>query len=403
MMEPSDEFTTGVRLSDGRWPSPPATWSFSSLHEVGQCPRRWMLSRATYTDLWAGWGYPPRPPLPALVGDIVHAVLELLVHQIRDAGRTSLADPGVVAVLKELGGYTRLVEDGIERRLVDLADNPRMMARIDPLRTALRARVPDMRQRIQALVARTSILLSPPTEDVAGGGTSNWLAPGAHPEVQIRAPELRLGGRVDLLVVDDEGCEITDYKTGAADDHHADQLRLYSLIWSRDAEHNPHSLPTRRLTLSYPTHDVEIAPLDDRALDALALTTADAIEAAEAALAERPPPAFPQPDICGFCGVRQLCDDYWMARPNPTDGQNHGSEWFDFEGTVVEQNGSRSWLLATTGEPVLLLRTPSEAVPFGIGDHLRLLSLRREEDDEASLPVAVLTSASEVFSLTEVG
>ena len=397
MTGPTDTFRTAVRASDGRWPTPPTMWSYSSLRDVEQCPRRWMLSRATYPELWPGWGYPSRPPVAALVGDIVHGVLELLVRRIRDAGCSSLADPGVVGLLKELGGYTRLVEDGIEHRLGELADNPRMASRIDPLRTALRARAPDMRQRVQALVARTPLLLTP-TTDVDDAGPSSSLTPGAHPEVELRAPSLRLAGRVDLLVIDDQGCEITDYKTGAPDDHHADQVRLYSLIWSRDDEHNPHSLPVRRLTLSYPTHDVDVAPLDDRALDALAVATTAAIEAAESALQERPPPAVPRPEICGFCGVRQLCNDYWGSQTNLL---GEAGDWFDFEGTVVDQNGSRSWLLATTAEPVLLLRTPSESVPFSIGDRLRLLVLRREEDEEVTLPVAVLTSASEVFPLTD--
>jgi len=399
MTGPTETFRTGVRASDGRWPSPPTTWSYSSLRDVEQCPRRWMLSRATYPELWSGWGYPSRPPVAALVGDIVHGVLELLVRRIRDAGCSSLADPAVVGLLKELGGYTRLVEDGIEHRLGELADNPRMADRIDSLRTALRARTPDMRQRVQALVARTPLLLSR-TTDGGDAGPSSSLTPGAHPEVELRAPALRLAGRVDLLVVDDEGCEITDYKTGAPDDHHVEQLRLYSLIWSRDDEHNPRSLPARRLTLSYPTHDVDVPPLDDVALDALAVATTAAIEAAESALQERPPPAFPQPEICGFCGVRQLCNDYWGSQTNLPGG---AGDSFDFEGTVVDQNGSRSWLLATTAEPVLLLRTPSESVPFGIGDRLRLLGLRREEDEEVTLPVAVLTSASEVFPLTGAG
>jgi hypothetical protein len=335
----------------------------------------------------------------ALVGDIVHGVLELLVRRIRGAGCTSLADPAVVGLLKELGGYSRLVEDGIGRRLGELADNPRMAGRIDPLSTALRARTPDMRQRVQALVARTPFVLTAMT-DLGDVGPGSWLTPGAHPEVELKAPALRLAGRVDLLVIDEEGCEITDYKTGTPDDHHADQLRLYSLIWSRDEKHNPRSLPVRRLTLSYPTHDIDVAPLDDRALDALAVATTEAIETAESALEERPPPAFPRPEICGFCGVRQLCDDYWMRRASLS---SEADDWFDFEGTVVEQNGSRSWLLATTAEPVLLLRTSSESVPFGIGDRLRLLGLRREEDEEVSLPVAVLTSVSEVFSLTDPG
>jgi hypothetical protein len=356
-----------------------------------------MLSRASYPDLWSGWGYPPRPPVAALLGDIVHGVLELLVHRIGDAGCTSLADPAVVVVLRELGGYTRLVEDGMERRLDELADNPRMAGRLDALRTALRVRVPEMRQRVQALVARSPLLLGPLGDESGSATPGTRLALGAHPEVELRAPALRLAGRVDLLVVDDEGCEITDYKTGVPDDHHSDQLHLYSLIWSRDTEHNPRSLPARRLTLSYPAHEVDVTPLDDKSLDALARATTEAIEVAESALAERPPPAHPQPEICGFCAVRQLCDDYWMGLADPAGA---AGEWFDFEGTVVQQNGARSWLLATTAEPVLFLRTPSEAVSFGVGDRLRLLGLRREEDEEVALPVAVLTNASEVFSLT---
>lgn len=373
-------------------------WSYSSLRDVEECPRRWMLSRATYPELWSGRGYPSRPPVVALVGDIVHGVLELLVRRIRDAGCAS-ADPAVVGLLKELGGYTRLVEHGIEHRLGELTGNPRMAGRIDLLRTALRTRIPDMRQQVQALVARTPLFLTPRTA-VGHGGPGSWLTPGAHPEVEIRATALRLAGRVDLIVVDDEGCEITDYKTGAPDGHHADQLQLYSLIWSRDDEHNPRSLPARRLTLSYPTHDVDVAMLDEQDLDALAVATTTAIEAAESALQERPPPAFPQPEICGFCGVRQLCDDYWVGQTNL---MGTAGDWFDFEGTVVDQNGTRSWLLATTAEPVLLLRTPSELVPFGIGDRLRLLGLRWEEDEEVTLPVAVLTSASEVFLVTDSG
>ncbi len=51
MSGPFDEFTTGVRSADGRWPSLPVAGTFSSLHEVGQCPRRGMLSWVTYPDL----------------------------------------------------------------------------------------------------------------------------------------------------------------------------------------------------------------------------------------------------------------------------------------------------------------------------------------------------------------
>jgi hypothetical protein len=137
-------------------------------------------------------------------------------------------------------------------------------------------------------------------------------------------------------------------------------------------------------------------------LDLLAVTTAAEIKAAETALLERPPPAYPEPTICGFCGVRQLCEDYWMGLPElPADSQVGGDPgWFDFEGTVVERNGPRSWLVvAASGKPTLLLRTMSETVPFKVGDHLRLLDLHRDIDPESTLPTGTLSHASEVFAV----
>ena len=349
-----------------------------------------------------GMGISTSTSQAALVGDIVHGVLEILVAQFDAAGCASLEDPHVVAVLKHLGGYSRLVEEGIDSHLSLLSSNPRMSDHVDRLRTVLRAKIPDMRQRIQALIARKPELLGPRFEDagasVAGPG---GLVPGVHPEVELRAPSLTLAGRIDLLIVDDEGCDLTDYKTGAVDEHHADQLHFYSLIWSRDEEHNPHSLPTRRLTLSYPNHDVDVPPLDEEELGLLAHATTKAVTRARSALEERPPPALPDPEVCGFCGVRQLCEEYWIENRSSPVEETTDSEWFDFEGTVAQQNGSRSWLLAASVEPVLLLRTPNEMVTFALGTRLRLLNLRREKDDQVSLPVAILTSASEVFMIAD--
>ncbi len=54
-------FDTGVQDSSGRWPDLPRAWSYSSLKEAEECPRRWMLRRASYPQIWARQGYPPRP------------------------------------------------------------------------------------------------------------------------------------------------------------------------------------------------------------------------------------------------------------------------------------------------------------------------------------------------------
>ncbi len=397
MTEPEESFSVGIGGAEGIWPNLPRTWSYSSLREATECPRRWMLSRASYPNLWSHWGYPPKPSLPALMGDVVHGVLERLLRDFRQHGCTSLADPETVAVLKNLGGYSQLAEQGIEEQLERLAGNPRMSERIGLLRTALRTRVPEIRQRVQAVIARTPLhLIGESASSEGGAGSRGPLAPGFYPEVELRATDLHLAGRVDLLTVLDEACDITDYKTGSPDNHHADQVRLYALLWNRDKELNPHSLPVRRLILSYAAHDVDVDPPSNVELDEIATDTVEQIAEAEAALLERPPTARPQASMCRYCGVRQLCDDYWAGQ----SGEDH-AEWFDFEGMVSKRNGARSWVLVANvpTDRTLLLRTSSEVVPFSVGDHLRLLDLHREDDSESMLPIGTLTQASEIFSL----
>ncbi len=398
-----EDFSAGVRDSDGRWPNLPNTWSYSSLKQPTECPRRWMLSRATYPKIWDRWGYPPRPSLPTLVGDIVHGILEVLLRSFRDHGCTSLADPATVQVLKDLGGYTKLVEQRIEEELAQLADNPRVANRLAPLHTALRVKVPEIRQRVQAVIARTNF--QPASDIPSGEGSPPGRGPlslGFHPEVELRAADLRLAGRADLVTVEEDGCEITDYKTGAPDQHHADQLRLYALLWSRDADLNPRTLPVQRLVVSYPSHDVEIDSPTAAELDTLAVETAARIHDAEVALQERPPPACPEVTMCRMCSVRQLCSEYWtdLDRGLSDSGTGSNSDWFDFEGTVTSQNGARSWLVSTdTDHPSLLLRTSSETVPFQVGERIRLLNLHREADPESALPIGAMTHVSEVFAL----
>ena len=225
---------------------------------------------------------------------------------------------------------------------------------------------------------------------------------GFHPEVELRAPDLRLAGRADLVAVEEDACDITDYKTGAPDRHHSDQLRLYALLWNRDADLNPRTLPVRRLIISYPSHDVEIESPTPAELDTLAEETAERIHAAELALQERPPPARPEMTMCRMCGVRQLCSEYWTGLDRGLSETAAGSEpdWFDFDGTVTSQNGTRSWLVsADTDQPSLLLRTSSESVPFQVGDQIRLLNLHREIDPESDMPIGTMTHVSEVFAL----
>lgn len=400
-MTTGDRFLTGVRGSTAEWPAPPQVWGYSSLREAEECPRRWMLTRATYPLVWSRAGYPPRPTLASLFGDIVHRVLELILIELHAHNCRSLADPSSVQVLKSLGGYSKLAEYAIEERLERLEGNPRIAAGIDGLRRTLHARVPDMRQRVQLVIARTLLIPRPSTgsqrEGADGGGERGPLAEGSHPEVELRAPSLRLVGRADLITLTGGRCAITDYKTGSPDTHHADQLRTYALLWTRDSELNPDGLPVGRLTVAYTTHDDTVEPPGLAELQVMATDVERRVAHADQELLLRPPPARPAPDLCRYCAVRHLCDDYWVEL-KPGEAVGRDVDFADCEGVITNQNGPRSWILELVPDRRrVLVRTPNESPGFAVGDRLRLLSVTVAHDEDMQGEIATITAASEVF------
>jgi hypothetical protein len=263
--------------------------------------------------------------------------------------------------------------------------------------------VPEIRQRVQSVVTRMPLgPTSPPSGEEAGGGRGS-LGPGSYPEIELRAPQLRFFGRVDLLSVQADQVTITDYKTGQPDPHHADQLRMYALLWQHDEDLNPAGVPATSLSIVYAAHDELLDAPAAAELDELASTLHMRIEAAETELRMRPPPARPAPDTCRYCSVRHMCEEYWADMAAPSAGEVGGDPVFaDCEGTIARRNGPRSWVL--TLEPTrfeVLLRTPTETPGFDTGDRVRLLGVVYGADDDAERTVVTITQASEVFLLGE--
>jgi RecB family exonuclease len=369
--------------------------------EATACPRRWALRRASYPDVWDQFGYPPRTSVAAVAGDVVHESLELILRGLAERRCESMSDPSVVDVIRSLGGYSGLVERVSETKLRALRENPRMAPREPSVRTALTRRMPEMRQQIQTVIARTRLVPEPASDDVVRDTPTDRdgasaLRPGSHPEVTLSSAELRLRGRADLISVFDDGCEITDYKTGSRNEHHVEQIRTYALLWTRDTDRNPEGLPVKTLTLNYISGDLEVDPPTAEELEELAGKTGDQIAAVEQELAERPPVARPQADLCNLCGVRHLCEDYWS---DPASTARNDEGFVDREGTVVSQNGPRSWILETPQRDRLLLRAPTESPVFAVGDDVRLVDVFLSQDDESDQFVVTITSTSEVFQL----
>jgi len=381
--------------------------SVSAHAEIDECPRRWALSAADYKDLWAGRGYPPRIQVAALAGNVVHLALEVIAKQLVSAGVPSLGDALATQVLRELGGYTRVVEDCVERMLKRFAGNPRAGPLMEHARRTLVCQVPQLRARVQAMLARLRLpahsrpVRAAAAEKTAATPTRSPLRNGTYPEVELRARSIGWKGKADLLVLGDDACEITDFKTGAADEAHGFQIRVYAVLWRLDDELNPSGRMADRLVLAYESQDVSVPAPSAKEIDELGRELLASRRAAETALAARPPAARPSAETCRYCGVRQLCDSYWAASMHVASGDGG---FGDVELKITGRHGATSWdavIVEARNWPVkapalLRLQQPDE---FEIGARVRVLdgAFARDPEDATAPVIVTLGAFSEVY------
>jgi len=392
-------FDPGVAQSVASLPEPPDYWSYSTLREIESCARRYALGHASYTNLWKGKGYPQQPHPAALFGDVVHDSLERIIKALTEAGCTSSNSPEATAVLRELGGYSAVAAEALAGRLARLDGNPRVNeGRRARLQQFLEDRIPEVRTEIQSYLQRMALVPKPSGAPDAGGRALPKFGPlsvGSHPEALLRSEELRVRGRVDLITVAAERADIVDYKTGAEDPGHLDQLRFYAMLWDQDAVANQDRTPIGTLTVSYPTTEVTIPTPDAAELVALTTRTGDRVAEADSEVLAEVPVATPGAQ-CIHCSVRSLCDAYWdEAATDPADLSD--GTWFDYEGVVRSQNGVKSWWMQSMRDGrKMLVRTPPGR-PLSPGQRLRILGVQREDDPEVDAPVVTLTTNSELF------
>lgn len=403
-------FDTAIPGIWGVWPQAPSRWSYSSLKVIEACPNQWMLSRADYPDIWDRHGYPALPAVPAIFGNIVHSVIDRLTSEFKAAGAISPALNDVVGILGALGGWRAIVLDAIEQELVRLGGNPRVSPeRVDRLRDELVRRAPEAADQVKVFLSRGAF---PSVAEIdvgtTGDGSSTGGSPprrpaglGAHAELEVVADALRLTGRIDLLVVDDAEVRILDFKTGAENDHQGDQVRLYALLWYLDAQANPDHRLATDLRIVYPASEQAVAAPDQVELWCFADAAAARVQAADAVTRQPPPTANPTEENCRYCSVKHLCDDYWPTLPPAVTAVPTG-QWFDFEGRILRQNGSKSWFAETLTQPPIevLVRTVEPDMTFQVGRRVRLLRVRRSQDpDDLDRLVISMAGTSEWYPL----
>lgn len=391
------------------WPKPPEEVTFSALREIEACTRRWALSMADYPSLWTNRGYPARMNVKALAGTVVHAVIETVTKELVMAGCPSVLDASAVSVLQRLGGWSKVVGLEIDALVLRCAANPRLSRLSDYFGRSLRAQVPELRSRVQTMLARRVLLSkSKPSSTSVPRRERGPLGNGVYCELDLRVPRLGWKGRVDLLSLTAESCEITDFKTGEPDDEHAFQLRVYATLWNQDSGLNPNARLATQLVLAYQHADVTVAVPKSEEIPAIASELTARGAAARNAVKVYPPEAKPSAEVCRYCGVRQLCETYWEpAVQERLVGKSAGDikGYVDVAATVQRRHGPKSWDIAIgTGTDQIkgLLRTTGD-IELRAGQKLRILDVAQSVDDSDPSGTRCLTVGqfSEIYRVSD--
>ena len=121
------------------------------------------------------------------------------------------------------------------------------------------------------------------------------------------------------------------------------RVRL-SRVPARHADGNTPRARADRLLLTYDGGAIEIAAPTESELDELEILLRVRRGAAHEAVSHHPPEARPDPKNCRYCGVRQLCDEYWTAETQRRMVQEGEDRRFgDVEVTVTGRHGPSSW------------------------------------------------------------
>jgi CRISPR/Cas system-associated exonuclease Cas4 (RecB family) len=320
------------------WPDPPRWMTYSTATQVEACPRQWALQRGDFSEVWDEPGYPPRTNLPILKGRVIHRSIQTILNALRE--RSPSAHPE--AVLERLGGYSAVVEGEIEAVLKEkVAANPRVQEQAADLESDLRESAGKLRIQVQRHIVRLDKIPTPKgrathdqgkTEEKKSDDSRRGPLPnGVHAEQWVQASSVGWGGYIDLLSLSNDHCEISDIKTGKAEESHADQVGLYALLWWLDGDLNPKGRVADTLRLRYSSETVEVSAPDETQLQALQHQVEERGEEVRALIDESPPPARPEQERCSRCDVRHLCDAYWTEETQSRLASDSAPDFADVE------------------------------------------------------------------------
>jgi hypothetical protein len=314
--------------------------------------------------------------------------------------------------MREMGGFSSVIEKSLDDILSQYSDNPRASGNLNAVNRALHEKMGRIREDVRILLSKVlGRRRTLPRDSSQNQGVIGPLGNGIHPEVQLVNEEMRWEGIADLIRLSSTECEIRDLKTGTPKEEHAEQLRIYSLLWLLDGRINPAGRPASKLTISYINTDVDVPTLSDSEVNVFKDKLISRTKTAQEKAAGRPHEAIPCAENCRHCVVRHLCKVYWEKSTLEMLAKEYqGNSFLDIEVCILGVHGSRSYdavSIASRNLPPnapLILRFSDNTIRYAKGSCIRLLDviMSREEDEEENGQVIICTSrVSEAYLVTD--
>ena len=240
-------------------PKPPEEMSVSSLLEIENCPRCWVLSHAHFPQIWKHTGFPPHLHMASIVGQIIHRSLQFIIKSMSENQCNTLDDHKAVLVLKKLGGLTNIIRTCLGNVVNLYDDNPRFIKNRPHFIGNLEEKIPELRQSLQLILAKLKMpsVFHNRSADKQPRSLEG-LPFGSYPEIRLCPEGMGWVGIADLVNVAKDGIEIVDFKTGNFREEHAFQLRVYGYLWSKDRNLNPEGKLADKLTIVYESGVIDI-------------------------------------------------------------------------------------------------------------------------------------------------
>ena len=298
-----------------KWVEPPSMYSFSSLRQIESCPLAWQLQNSCYDGFDR---YPLRPNPAGVEGEIVHGVIEKLFRELAQSGMPVIGSEVFQKCVKQVG-IVGLISHLVSDHLAKIWMHPRgagfrLKLSVQEIHNKTIRIFREQYDKIRNNTPVGMVQAIKHSSDMAESKYNSTLdcqklleKHGVLTELSLRHPDLPLKGVIDFVWLDDDGVEITDFKSGSSKPEHREQLILYALLWAKNTGQIPH-----RAYIIYPDSSVLIE-ITSEILDAFHADLLERINNARTSLSLAPGRANIS-ENCQYCQVRQMCDAYWEMK-----------------------------------------------------------------------------------------